>query len=591
MSVFAQGLVFLAVEPLGEVTISVNDPSSPQIRAEPSTLTFGEDNWNEPQQVTVYTGQDDDLEDETDEVTHGLNVGDDGSMDLASVTVTVRDDDSDCGGPDIWCATVEFADQSATDWGIYRLFYHRSSEPASSLSDVEFVYGGRVHTITNMYLSPGIPPDSDSPPTGRETEWSTFFISVLPGRWGQVPDTGVPETDYLNWTLHIGGVELPFRESGGPTRSDGRRGTFVWRGQAVQGLFSEWPVPTTYEVRIEETPYSGPVASPPTTPGAPRYLRVVPQSAGSLWAVWRAPTSDGGSEVTGYKVQWKKAPDSWKDPDAVSEIGTAPTDALLISESITGLIEGVDYSVRVIASNDVGPGSPSEEYPGRPQPHTPSMTVATVDGAALELTFDTPLDGGSVPGADGFEVLVNHGIRTVTDVAVKGNIVRLTLSSAVSPADEAHVRHLPPTDLEGPAIRYTDGNLAISQDMFGFSEVSNRTDLATLSPLTAGFVDIPASHNGADSFTFRIRFSESVWVRRGDTRADVLEVVGGTVTNGWWLDRHTGMWEFTVLPDSGADVTIVLPAGRGCDTTGAPCASGDRRLSNRLEITVHGPDS
>ena len=244
-------MVVLATEPAESVTISVNDPTNPDITTDPQTLTFTVDNWDQAQMVTVNTLHDDDPEDETGEVTHELNGDAHHSMDPPTVMVTVRDDDPDCEGATIWCATVEFADQSIPDRSLYQLFYHRSSEPPSSLSDPEFVYDGRIHTITNMYLSPGIPPDSDSPPTGIQTQWSTFFISILPGQLGQVPDTGVPDTDYLNWTLHIGGVKLPFKDSSGPTKPDGRRGTFVWKGQAIQELFTEWPLPTTYELRID----------------------------------------------------------------------------------------------------------------------------------------------------------------------------------------------------------------------------------------------------------------------------------------------------------------------------------------------------
>ena len=583
-------MVVLATQPTGVVTIEVNDPSNTDITAEPETLTFAVDNWDQAQMVTVYADEDDDPEDESDEITHGVSGGGYRSVDMFPVVVTVLDDDqlSDC--PDVWCATVEFADQSATDWGYYNLFYHRFSEPPSSLSHPEFEHEGRVYTVTSMYLSPGIPPDSDGPPTGIQTERSKFFISILPGRWGQVPDTGLPETDYLNWTLHIGGVDLPLRDSVGPTTSDGRRGLFVWKGPIVQGLFSEWPVPTTYDVWIEETPNSG-QRIPLGGPGAPRYLQVVPGHGDTLLARWWVPTDDGGSEVTGYRVEWKEAGDSWGDPDAVSEIHSAGSENLNV-EFITGLTEGVDYAVRIIAINDIGAGSASEEYPGRPQVQTPEIAGASVDGDTLALKFDRMLDRSSVPEADAFEVLVNGGLRFVSAVSIQDDAVRLSLSPAVSAADEVQVRYLPPTDLSDPSsIRDIDGNLAISLEMFGFEDVRNETDRARLQPLSARFVNRPDSHNGVDSFTFRVRFSDSVWVERGTPRVDMVVVTGGSATSGWWLDRHTGLWEFTVRPDSNGDVTIVLPANRACGTVGAPCASGDRRLSNRLELTVQGPDS
>ena len=48
-------------------------------------------------------------------------------------------------------------------------------------------------------------------------------------------------------------------------------------------------------------------------------------------------------------------------------------------------------------------------------------------------------------------------------------------------------------------------------------------------------------------------------------------------------------WFIDVKPDSDAAVTLVLPAGRACNATGAICTDDGRSLSNRLELTVEGP--
>ena len=588
----ASYMVMLTAQPTEAVTISVIDPANPDIAAEPESLTFTVDDWDDEQMVTVYALQDADPEDETGRITHGVDGGEYVTMDAPTVSVMVLDDDPDCHGTAFWCATVEFADRSATDWGFYDLFYHRSTELPSNLTDTEFVYNGRIHTVVNMHLAPGIPPDSDSPPTGRDVERSTFHVSIMSGRWGQAADTGVPASDYLNWTLHAGDVELPFRDSDGPTRSDGRRGSFGWRGSVVQGLFSDWPAPTSYEVWLEETPYSEQLADLQTRPDPPRYLEVSPVDGGELLARWWVPTDDGGSRVTGYRIEWKEARDSWEDPNAVLGVQAPPALGHLGTAYIAGLTTGVDYTVRVLAMNDLGSSAPSNEYAGRPQTHTPRVSGATVDGDLLTLRFDRMLDESSVPATDAFRVLVNGGLRRVESVEVQGDTVRLVLSMAVSGADEVHVRHVPPTDLADPdALRDTDGNLAVSLNTTWFEEVSNETDRSTIRPLTARFVDFPDSHNGSDSFTFRVEFSESVWMERGTPRTDMIIVTGGKATSGWWLDRHTGVWEFTVQPDSDGDVTVVLPAERVCGTVGAPCASGDRRLSTRLELTVGGPGS
>ena len=120
-------------------------------------------------------------------------------------------------------------------------------------------------------------------------------------------------------------------------------------------------------------------------------------------------------------------------------------------------------------------------------------------------------------------------------------------------------------------------------------------------PLTAEFTNLPSSHDGSTLFTFNIKFSESVWISLGLPRDDMLEVVGGTVISAHPDDRSTDLWKVTVLPETYGDVSITLPGGY-CNhiydyatasqlVPGAPCAAGDRTLSNQPTSTVPGPES
>ena len=49
-------------------------------------------------------------------------------------------------------------------------------------------------------------------------------------------------------------------------------------------------------------------------------------------------------------------------------------------------------------------------------------------------------------------------------------------------------------------------------------------------------------------------------------------------------------WQITVQPDGDGTVSIVLPITTYCDATGVICTEDGRTLSNRLELTVAGPD-
>ena len=110
-------------------------------------------------------------------------------------------------------------------------------------------------------------------------------------------------------------------------------------------------------------------------------------------------------------------------------------------------------------------------------------------------------------------------------------------------------------------------------------------------PLTASFESVPTSHNGSGEFRFRIAFSEEFSLSYKTLRDDhVFTVEGGKVTGARRLVKGSNIgWEIVVKPDSNGDVTIVLPATTDCDAQGAICADGDKKLSNRLEITVSGP--
>ena len=116
------------------------------------------------------------------------------------------------------------------------------------------------------------------------------------------------------------------------------------------------------------------------------------------------------------------------------------------------------------------------------------------------------------------------------------------------------------------------------------------TEAITAPPLTAEFRDTPTSHNGQNSFTFELRFSENFDLSYVTLRDDAFTVTGGSVINARRLDRPRNIrWEITVRPDGNGDVAITLPATTDCNTTGAICTGDGRMLSGPTEHTVPGP--
>ena len=122
---------------------------------------------------------------------------------------------------------------------------------------------------------------------------------------------------------------------------------------------------------LESTPTSAVMA---TVPDAPHDVAVSPNGNGGLDVSWTAPywdwdswsdgkvnVGDGGSPVTGYKVQWKQVACRWDVAADVSEQTVTGT-----TYTVTGLTGGVAYAVRVISSNSVGDSVPSAEETGTP---------------------------------------------------------------------------------------------------------------------------------------------------------------------------------------------------------------------------------
>ena len=236
-----------------------------------------------------------------------------------------------------------------------------------------------------------------------------------------------------------------------------------------------------YNEETLTSPATAAVAAETAVPDAPQSLNVSPDDTGTLDVSWEAPASDGGSAITGYKVQWKSGSEDY-DGSAGSTRQAEFTDPASRTHTITGLTDGVEYTVRVLAVNDVGDGPPSDEATGTPRETTPpELATATVDGTTLTLTYDEDLDENSEPSSAAFSVTVGGTGRPVDGVSVSGSSVILTLGSAVTSEDTVTVTYTVPTDAAAPRIQDDAGNPAAS---FSDQDVENNTPLPANTPAT-----------------------------------------------------------------------------------------------------------
>ena len=324
-----------------------------------------------------------------------------------------------------------------------------------------------------------------------------------------------------------------------------------------------------------------PVAA--TAPTAPQSLSVATGDQDQeLEASWQAPSSNGGSAVTGYRVQWKEAADSWDTAADVSEATETGT-----THTITGLTGGVEYAVRVMATNDVGDGPASTEAKGTPAGGVSEQTVEPENTAPTGLPtisgtpqVDQTLTADTSPIDDG-DGLTNVSYRYQwsaggSDIGgATGSTYTLTASEQ---GQTIQVRVTFTDDADNEETLTSEATVAVAA-------------AASAPPLTAAFQDLPDSHDGSTTFTFRVLFSEDVGISYVNMRDDAFSLSEGGVTGARRVDGRSDLWEITVEPDDDSDVGITLPANRSCATTGAICTREDspRQLTNSPTATVTGP--
>ena len=290
---------------------------------------------------------------------------------------------------------------------------------------------GHQESVTSLPVGPvdhGVSEqETNSPSTGQPAINGTAQVrEILTANTSGIADAdGLTSVSYsYQWTA-----------SNGTTDTDIQAAT----GSTFTPPVSD--VGKTIKVRVSFTDDAGneesltsaataPVAA--TVPTEPLGLTV---SRGSqireLDASWQAPSSNGGSTITGYKLQWKESADNWDTATDVSE-----ATATVLSHTITGLTGGVEYTVRVIATNGAGDGPASVEATGTPaggtsQQNLGDTTAPTI--SSIAITSDTS-DEDSLRDDDGIYGIGDRIEVTVTfdeDVTVTGSPqLELTIGSS-----------------------------------------------------------------------------------------------------------------------------------------------------------------
>ena len=499
----------------------------------------------------------------------------------------------DCSLPAaVWCAELEFSQDIALNWGWIYLRHSDGWDPLSRLSNKNFHFRDMNYDAGNMELKPGTHPVMPNTWSKFHQGFSSFRMQVYQSRG---PRLGPSETHYRDWVLHLDGLQIPFKDA---LQFENQ---FTWVTPDIQEAFENWSPSTATLIGIEEVPDAN-QGTNPLLPWAPMQVDASPEGPNRLRIDWAKPAwyNPGLPNPTEYIVQWKPASENWSNSAAVAqqEIRAESHFHHLI---VDGLTEGSLYSVRVIASNNAGDGPPSLETIGQPHGNNTALTARTINENTLTLHFSERLDPNSVPKTTDFVVMMDGGLLEVNSVAIIGNEVVLTLNQSVTAANSVLARYEKPTDPAAVFLQDTQGKHVQIPRRLGLLSVHNATPQSSVQPLTATFQNVPASHDGETTLTLDIEFSELVWVGSGLSRDGMLQVTGGTVISAPWRNNRTDGITIHIRPDTSGDILIVLPANRVCDgiissgapmrnaAPGAPCAIGNRMLTNESTAKITGP--
>ena len=267
-----------------------------------------------------------------------------------------------------------------------------------------------------------------------------------------------------------------------------------------------------------------------TVPGAPTGLTATASGTTRIDLSWTAPGSDGGSAITGYKIE--------ESPNGNSNWTTLEADTNATTYAHTGLAGGTTRHYRVSAINSNGAGAPSNvdgATTGTTVPDAPTSLAATASGTTrINLSW-------TAPGSDGGSPITGYRIEESPD----GNSSWTTLEADTTSTRTTY----PHTGLSGGTTRHYRVS-AINSNGAG---APSNVDGATTGTTVPG---APTVLTATASGTTRINLS---WTAPGSD--------GGSPVTGYKIESSpngNSSWTTLVATTGGASTThsdTGLPGG------------------------------
>ena len=299
---------------------------------------------------------------------------------------------ADNGGRVITGYQIEYSDDAGTSWSVLVA----DTQSTDTIYSDTTLSGGdtrhyRVSAINSIDTGAASTVANATTPSGPGVASVTVDQASITQTLADVTVTvanlqNASHTVYLRYRVAGGSWPAAANQS---TPTSGTAVTFTLSGLIGN---TEYDVAASLDSAFASGVKTASFTTSPTKPGKTRSVDVTTSGNGTLFITWQAPDSDGGSAITGYKVQWKSGSQSFGDPSREHTTEDTFPDYL-----ITGLTNGTEYTVRVIAVNAVGDGPPSDTTTGTPEgpPDAPPNVQAGSGHQQLTVSWGAPNDGGS----------------------------------------------------------------------------------------------------------------------------------------------------------------------------------------------------
>ena len=325
-----------------------------------------------------------------------------------------------------------------------------------------------------------------------------------------------------------------------------------------------------------------------SVPDAPTSLTATASGTTRINLSWTAPASDGGSPITGYRIE--------ESPDGNSSWTTleADTTSTRTTYPHAGLSGGATRHYRVSAINSNGAGAPSNvdgATTGTSVPDAPTVLTATASGTTrINLSW-------TAPGSDGGSPIIGYRIESSPNGRSSWTVLVATTGGAGTTHSD--------TGLPGGATRHYRVSAINSNGAGAPSNVAGTTT-GTSVP------GAPTSLTATASGTARINLSWTAPARDGGTRITGYRIEESPDGTSSWTDlvtdttdtrttySHTGLsggatrhYRVSAINSNGAGApSSVDSATTGTSVPGAPTALSARASgTTQVDLSWTAPAS